>query len=89
MFNKCVSELSQRLWNVWSHLMDQRIQVTWMLGKQQLASAALRRNPVWPGTVENSVEEGLDSWYAGACYIANEYRREHMFEDELCDPMIE
>ena len=59
VFNKCVSELSQRLWNVWSHLMDQRIQVTWVPGKQQLAAAAFGRNPVWPGKVENSVEEGF------------------------------
>ena len=69
--------------------MDQRIQVTWVPGKQQLAAAALGRSLVWPGTVENSVEEGLDSGYEGVCYIANEYRREYMFEDELCDPMIE
>ena len=51
--------------------MDQRIQVTWVPGKQQLAAAALGRSLVWPGTVENSVEEGLDSGYEGVCYIAN------------------
>ena len=37
----------------------------------------------------DSVEEDLDSGYEDACYIANEYRKERMFEDELCDPMIE
>ena len=69
--------------------MDHRIQVKWVPGKQQLAADALGRNPVWPGTVKNSVEEDLDSGYEDVCYIANEYRKERMFKDELCDPMIE
>ena len=59
-----------------------------MLGKQQLAADALGRNPVWPGTIENLMVEDSDSGYEDACFIANEYRQERMFEDELCDPMI-
>ena len=55
-FNKCSFDLSQRLWNVRSRLMDYRIQVSWVPGKQQLAADALGQNPVWPGMVENSGE---------------------------------
>ena len=33
--------------------------------------------------------EDIDSGYEDACFVANEYRQERMFEDELCDPMIE
>ena len=57
VFDKCAFDLSQRLWNVRSRLMDYRIQVSWVPGKQQLAADALGQNPIWPGTVENSGEK--------------------------------
>ena len=33
--------------------------------------------------------EDIDSGYEDAYIVANEYREERVFEDELCDPMIE
>ena len=89
MFGKCVFDLSQRLWNIRSLLMGQRLEIKWVPGKQQVAADALGRNPVWPGTAENSGEEGEDSGYEDVCYIASEYRESRMYEDKLCDPMIE
>ena len=86
--DKCVFDLSQRLWNVHSHLMDYRIQVSLEPGKQQPAADALGRNPVWPWTVENSVGEVSDSGYEDACFMANEYGEECVFEGKLCVPMI-
>ena len=47
VFDKCVFDLSQRLWNVRSQVMDYRIQVAWVPGKQQVAADALGRNPVY------------------------------------------
>ena len=41
VFNKRVFDLSQRLWNVRSRLMDYKIEVTWVPGKQQMAADAL------------------------------------------------
>ena len=101
VFDKCVFDLSQRLWNVRSRLMDYKIEVTWVPGKQQMAADALGRNPVWPGTMENSgekdgdsgcensEEKDGDSGYEDSCFIASGYREERMFEEEFCDPMIE
>ena len=66
LFEKCVFDLLQRLGNVRFHMMDQRMKVKWVPGKEHLAANALGRNPVWPGTVENSVEEGQDSGYEDA-----------------------
>ena len=60
VFDKCVFDLSQHLWNMRSHLMDYRIQVAWVPGKQQVAADALGQNPVWLGTAENSVMEDKD-----------------------------
>ena len=54
-----------------------------------MAADALGRNQVWPGTAENSEEENEDSGCEDACFIADEYREERMFEDEFCDPMLE
>ena len=73
-------DLSQRLWNVRSHLMDYKIEVCWVPGKQQLAADALGRNPVWPGTTENNEEGYEDSGIEDACFVADEYREERMFE---------
>ena len=67
--------------------MDYKIKVAWVPGKQQIDADALGRNPVWLGTVENSEEKDDDSGYEVACFIANEYREERMFEDKFCDPM--
>ena len=47
VFDKWVFDLSQRLWNVRSLLMDQRLEVKWVPGKQQTAADALGCNPVW------------------------------------------
>ena len=41
VFEKCPYDLSQRLWNVRSRMMDYRIQVSLVPGKQQLAADAL------------------------------------------------
>ena len=89
VFKNCPYDLSQRLWNVRSRMMDYRIQVSWVPGKQQLAADALGQNSVWPGTVENSGEQDNDSGYEEAYLVASGYREERVFEDELCDPMIE
>lgn len=89
VFDKCVFDLSQRLWNVRSLIMDQRLEVRWVPGKQQAAADALGRNPVWPGTAENAEGEDYDSGYEEACYVAREYRESRMFEEELSDPMLE
>ena len=89
IFEKNMFDLSQRLWSVRSRLMDYKIQVCWIPGKQQMAADTLGRNPVWPGTAENSEEEDEDSGCEDACFIAGEYREERMFEDEFCDPMLE
>ena len=62
-FSKCLSELSQRLWNVRSRLMDYRIQVCWVPGKLQQVADALGRNPVWPGSAENNEEGKEDLGY--------------------------
>jgi hypothetical protein len=69
--------------------MDYRIQVSWNPGKQQLAADTLYWNPVWPGTLENSGKEDSDPGYEDTYFVANEYREEHVFKEELCDPMIE
>ena len=74
VFDKC-----QRLWNVRSRLMDYKIKGAWVPGKQQITPDALGRNPVWPGTAENSEEKDDDSGYEDACFIANEYSEERMF----------
>ena len=89
VFAKCVFNLSQRLLNVRSLLMGQRLEVKWVPGKQQVGADALGHNSVWPGTMENSGVEDKDSGYEDTCYIANEYRESRMYEDELCDLMIE
>ena len=39
--------------------------------------------------MENSGEEDRDSGYEDACFVANEYREERLFEEEFCDPMTE
>ena len=54
-----------------------------------MAADALGRNPVWRGTAENSEEISDDSGVEDACFIADEYREEHLFEDEFSDPMLE
>ena len=88
VFNKCMGDLSQRLWNVRSRLMDYKIEVCWVPGKQQMAADALGRNPVWHGTAENN-QEGEDSGYEEARFIADDYKQEHVFEEEFEDPMLE
>ena len=88
VFNKCMGDLSQHLWNVRSRLMDYKIEVCWVPGKQQMAADALGRNPVWHGTAENN-QEGEDLGYKEACYIADDYKQEHVFEEEFEDPMLE
>ena len=69
--------------------MDYRIQVVWVPGKLQQAADALGRNPVWPGSAENNEESEEDSGYEEACFIADEYRQERLYEEEFCDPMLE
>ena len=84
-----MGDLSQRLWNVRSRLMDYKIEVCWVPGKQQMAAGALGRNPVWHGTAENNQEREEDSGYQVACFIADNYRQERVFEEEFDDPMLE
>ena len=84
MFN-----LSLRLLNMRSRLMDYRIEVCWIQGKQQMSADALGRNLVWPGTAENSQEDDKDSGCEDAGFIADEYKEERVFEDKFCDPMLE
>ena len=69
--------------------MDYKIQVCWIPGKQQMAANALGRNPVWPGTAQNSEEEDEDSGCEDACFVADEYREERVFEDKFSDPILE
>ena len=54
-----------------------------------MAADALGRNPVWRGPAENSEVDNDDSGVEDACFIADEYRNEHLFEDEFLDPMLE
>ena len=89
VFSKCMFDLSHRLWNVRSRLMDYKIQVCCLPGKQQMAADALERNPVWPGTADNTEEGDEDSGCEDACFVADEYREERLFEDKFCDPMLE
>ena len=89
VLGKCVFDLSQRLWNVRSLLIGQRLEVKWIPGKQQVAADALGCNPVWPGTAENSGENTYDSGYEDAYYVFSEYRDSRVFEDKMCDPMVE
>ena len=44
---------------------------------------------MWPGSAENSEESEEDSGYEEACFIADEYRQERLYEEEFCDPMLE
>ena len=74
-------DLYQQLWHVLSLLMGLRLEVKLVPGKQQAAADALGRNPVWPGTFENSSETGNDSGYEGAYYVASEYRYSRMYKD--------
>ena len=60
VFSKCMFDLSQHLWNVRRRLMDCKLQVCWVPGKQKMAADALGRNLVWPGTAENTEEEDGD-----------------------------
>ena len=84
-FGKSVFDLSQRLWNVQSLLMGQRLEVKWIPGKQQDAAGALGPNLVWPGAAENSGEGDGDSSCEEAYYFTSEYRGSRVYEDELCD----
>ena len=83
------NSINQRNANGRSHLMDYKIQFCWVPGKQKMAADALGRNPIWPGTAENTEEEDGDSGCEDACFIADEYMEERVFEDEFCDPMLE
>ena len=38
---------------------------------------------------ENSSEAGNESGYEEAYYVTSEYRDSRMYEDELCEPMVE
>ena len=78
VFSKGMYELSQRLWNIRSQLMDYKLDVCWVPGKQQMAADALGRNPVWHGTAENNEESDTDSGVEDAffSFIADEYRDE-------------
>ena len=89
IFEKSMFDLSQRRWNVRSRLMDYKIQVCWIPGKQQMAADTLGRNQVWPGTADNSEGEDKDSGCEDACFIADEYKEECLFDDKFCDPMLE
>ena len=88
VFDKCAFYLSQRLWNVRSLVMNQRLEVKWVPGKQQAAADALGRNLVWPGAAENAEEIGYDSGYEEALCVASGYRYDRVYEEELSDPMI-
>ena len=52
------------------------------MGPREAASGG-GRSGAQPG------ETGSDSGYEEAYYVASEYRDNRMFEDKLCDPMIE
>jgi hypothetical protein len=90
IFKKSIFDLSTRLWNVRSAIMDYNLRVRWVEGKRQLVADALGRNPVWKGSEENndkseSDEEPEASEHAN---IAEEYADSGVFEEEFEDPML-
>lgn len=91
IFSKSIFDLSTRLFNVRTAVMDHNLKVRWVSGKSQLAADSLGRNPVWKGSIENNNDgdvemEGQDDH--NCSYMSEEYKQAGLYEEELDDPMI-